>query len=73
LANNLNLFLHSPSGEVYVGNRRGPYRAELMLDAHNNVEVIEVPQAAAGVWTLAVVGSNVPQGPQDFALAAVMV
>ncbi|MFV0277417.1 MAG: hypothetical protein ACK5HY_09570 [Parahaliea sp.] len=34
----------------------------------NNVEVIEVGAPMPGEWTVQVVASNVPQGPQDCAL-----
>ncbi len=71
LVNNLNLFASGAAGERYLGNLRGESRGGLVLDAMNNVEVIEVPAAAAGRWTLEVIASNVPQGPQDFAIAAV--
>jgi len=40
----------------------------LNLDVTNNVEVIQVSNPVPGEWTLQVVASNIPQGPQDFAL-----
>jgi serine protease AprX len=73
LVNNVNLFARGAAGERYVGNLRGASRGGLVLDATNNVEVIEVPAAAAGLWTLEVVASNVPKGPQDFAVVAVFI
>lgn len=66
LVNNLNLILISPTGKRYVGNQSSP--TSLALDARNNVEVIQVARAAAGKWTIEVVGANVPQVRQDFAL-----
>ena len=66
LVNNLNLILISPTGKRYVGNQTSP--TSLALDARNNVEVIQVARAAAGKWTVEVVGANVPQVRQDFAL-----
>lgn len=66
LVNNLNLMLISPTGKRYVGNQSSP--TSLALDARNNVEVIQVVRAAAGKWTIEVVGANVPQVRQDFAL-----
>ncbi|HXJ93672.1 MAG TPA: S8 family serine peptidase [Terriglobia bacterium] len=60
LVNNLNLIVHSPSGKDYAGNSA--------VDSTNNVEVVHVAKPAAGLWQIRVVGSNVPQGPQDFAL-----
>ena len=41
------------------------------MDAANNVEMVDVPSAAAGNWSIEVVGANVPQGPQPFALVIV--
>ena len=62
LVNNLNLIVRSPSGKVYAGNAgSGP-------DNQNNVEVVNVKKPKAGFWQVQVVGSNVPQGPQEFAL-----
>jgi subtilisin-like proprotein convertase family protein/subtilisin family serine protease len=66
LVNNLNLILTAPSGARFIGNHGG---GSLSLDARNNVEVIHVPQPEPGTWRLQVVASNVPRGPQDFALA----
>jgi hypothetical protein len=42
----------------------------MTLDVANNVEVIHVSRPAAGTWTIEVVGSNMPQGPQAFAWVA---
>jgi serine protease AprX len=66
LVNNLNLRVEGPGGASFVGNQRigGPPT----LDAANNVEVVQVNPASAGSWTVRVVGANVPQGPQEFAL-----
>ena len=65
LVNNLNLIVTDPNGVRYVGNQDG---ASLTMDANNNVEVVQVRRPVAGGWTIEVVGSNVPQGPQPFAL-----
>ena len=66
LVNNLNLVVTAPDGTTRVGNQRegGP----LTFDTSNNVEVVQVANAAAGTWTIDVIGSNVPQGPQRYAL-----
>jgi serine protease AprX len=62
LVNNLNLIVRSPAGKVYPGNAgSGP-------DNQNNVEVVHLAKPAAGTWQIQVVGSNVPQGPQEFAI-----
>jgi subtilisin family serine protease len=67
LVNNLNLVVTAPDGTVRVGNQAvgGPPT----LDTANNVEVVQVASPVAGEWTVDVIGSNVPQGPQPFALA----
>lgn len=66
LVNNLNLILIAPDGRRYTGNQGAG--AALTTDVKNNVEVAHVPNPAPGSWTLQVVGSNIPHGPQDFAL-----
>jgi hypothetical protein len=68
LVNNLNLIVTAPDGSTRVGNQQegGPPT----FDTANNAEVVQVASAAAGTWTIDVVGSNVPQGPQRFSLAA---
>ena len=55
-----NLIVHSPSGKDYAGNAT--------VDSTNNVEVVHVAKPVAGLWQIRVVGSNLPQRPQDFAL-----
>jgi hypothetical protein len=67
LVNNLNLILRGPGGLTLPGNQ--PPGGPTALDAKNNVEVIEVAAPAVGVYTIEVIGANVPQGPQPFALA----
>ena len=66
LINNLNLVLTSPSGKKYSGNQY--LDGTLTLDSLNNVEAIQVDKPDAGLWKIDVIASNVPQGPQDFAL-----
>jgi hypothetical protein len=66
LVNNLNLVVTAPDGTVYVGNQREGGSAA--LDVVNNVEVVHVPEPTVGQWTIDVVGSNVPRGPQRYAL-----
>jgi serine protease AprX len=66
LVNNLNLILAAPSGKRYVGNQTAG--AAMTLDGKNNAEVIHIPNPEQGRWQLQVVGSNIPQGPQEFAL-----
>lgn len=69
LVNNLNLIVRGPNGARYVGNQSRPDATT--LDTANNVEMVHVPSAARGDWSVEVVGANVPQGPQPFALAIV--
>ena len=73
LINNLNLIVTDPSGKRYVGNQKTTAGADLALDSTNNVEVVDVPKAGSGKWTINVIAGNVPSGPQDFALVAVLV
>ena len=67
LVNNLNLILTAPDGTVWVGNQAPGGAA---LDTTNNVEVVHIDAPATGAWTVDVVGSNVPRGPQRYALVA---
>jgi subtilisin-like proprotein convertase family protein len=66
LVNNLNLILITPDGQRFVGNQISG--SSLTMDVKNNVEVIHIPNPSPGSWTLQVVGSNIPHGPQEFAL-----
>jgi serine protease AprX len=66
LVNNLNLTVVAPDGTRTVGNQIAG--GGMTLDKKNNVEVVHVAQPTPGAWKIEVVGSNVPQGPQDFAL-----
>ena len=69
LVNNLNLIVTAPNGTRYVGNQANA--GSTTLDAANNVEMVDVPSAASGQWSVEVVGANVAQGRQDFALVIV--
>jgi serine protease AprX len=66
LVNNLNLIVTAPDGRRLAGNQRAG--AAPTLDVTNNAELIHVARPAAGSWQVEVVGSNVPNGPQDFAV-----
>lgn len=71
LVNNLNLTVTGPGGSpVYRGNNfsNGWSTTSSATDSVNNVENVYVQSAAAGIWTVTVSGSNVPQGPQSYAL-----
>jgi serine protease AprX len=65
LVNNLNLILQAPDGKRFVGNQ---LPGAMTADAKNNVELVRVESPVAGEWAIQVVASNVPHGPQDFAL-----
>jgi len=69
LVNNLNLILTAPDGRKHTSASGAA--GTLALDSKNNVEAVEVKAPAGGKWRVDVVGSNVPQGPQDFALVIV--
>jgi serine protease AprX len=69
LVNNLNLMVTGPDGSWYVGNQTKA--GALALDATNNVEMIDIPVARSGAWRIDVIGANVPEGPQDFALVII--
>jgi len=66
LINNLNLTLVAPDGTRAVGNQAAG--GGMIVDTKNNVEVVHIAQPIPGTWKIEVVGSNVPQGPQDYAL-----
>jgi hypothetical protein len=66
LVNNLNVIVTDPTGKHFFGNQS--LSGGLTPDVTNNVEAIHVPTPKKGQWTVEVVGSNVPEGPQDYAL-----
>ncbi|MDJ0955138.1 MAG: S8 family serine peptidase, partial [Acidimicrobiia bacterium] len=70
LVNDLDLTVTAPDGTVYTGNvfSGGWSAVGGSADRLNNVENVYVASAAAGTWTVAVNGFNVPFGPQPFAL-----
>jgi uncharacterized repeat protein (TIGR01451 family) len=71
LVNNLNLRVTAPDGtSTYWGNHfsGGWSQSGGSADTVNNVENVYVQSPTAGSWTVEVVGQNVPQGPQPFAL-----
>src|SRR5207245_3355681 len=65
----------APDGMVYRGNHFAPFAQGQSLpagtfDTTNVEEAVILRNAAAGEWTVRVIGSNVPIGPQPFALVA---
>jgi len=76
LVNDLDLEVIAPDGTVYRGNRFGPMANAGSVpggpfDTTNVEEAVFLAAAIPGVWTVRVFGSNVPVGPQPFALVAV--
>jgi uncharacterized membrane protein/subtilisin family serine protease len=71
LVNDIDLELMSPSGIVYYGNNftNGQSRPGGNPDDLNNLEGFYLNKPELGTWTIKVTGTNVPQGPQDYAIA----
>jgi len=67
LVNNLNLVVRDPASTAHVGNANGTTK----FDGANNVELIGMANAPAGNYRVQVIGSNVPNGPQPFALVII--
>ncbi len=70
LVNDLDLEVTAPNGvDVYHGNIPGINPAN--FDHLNNVEAVEIPVSGltSGVFTVTVIGDNVPTSPQPYALA----
>lgn len=65
LVNNLNLIVRAPDGSFFVGN---DFDGDGAPDSQNNVEGVLITEPQQGDWTIHVVGSNVPEEPQNFAL-----
>src|SRR5437660_2480501 len=75
LVNDLDLKVTAPDGTVYRGNHFAPFaQAESLaggtFDSTNGEEAVIRRTAMVGDWTVQVIGSNVPVGPQPFALVA---
>ena len=60
LVNNLDLTVTGPNSTVYRGNGT--------VDNKNNVEGVEVTNPTPGFYTVKVSGTNIPYGPQPYAL-----
>ncbi len=78
LVNNLDLIVLPPGGGGFLGNRfdidgvhsyRYPIAdPSIFGDIWNNVEVVTIKDPPTGTYSIQVYGSQVPVGPQDFAL-----
>jgi hypothetical protein len=72
LVNDLDLEVESPSGEIYRGNVfvDGASVTGGSADTLNNVEAVRVTSPEAGVWSVRVAPSAIPQPDQGYALVA---
>src|SRR6058998_241290 len=75
LVNDLDLEVTAPDGTVYRGNHFAPFAQGGSLpggtfDTTNVEEAVILKSAIAGDWSVRVIASNVPVGPQPFALVA---
>lgn len=74
LVNNLDLELESPSGQIYYPwildpeNPANP--ATNGVDNRNNAEQILLINPEPGSWTLRIIGTAIPFGPQEYSLIA---
>lgn len=72
LVNNLDLEVVAPDSTVYYPwalNPAAPYQpATTGINNRDNQEQVSVANPAAGVWTIRVIGTAVPQGPQSYGL-----
>ncbi len=64
LVNDLDLLVVAPDGKPYYANGRKDF------DRVNNIEGVDISPARAGVYTIYVMGYNVPHGPQPYAIVA---
>jgi serine protease AprX len=67
LVNNLNLVIRAPRGKIHIGNAG----TTATFDHKNNVELVVIPRAPVGDYRIQVIGSNVPHGPQPFAVVII--
>lgn len=70
LVNNLDLEVYNPSGQLYRGNNfQENYSVpDGAADALNVVEMVRVQNPTSGTWSVRVKASNIPEGPQPYAL-----
>jgi hypothetical protein len=78
LVNDLDLVIQAPGGGGYRGNRFDVDGLHSQFfnnipgaigDRYNNVEIIAIPRTVPGTYTIQVYGHQIPEGPQDFAIA----
>mmetsp|Transcript_15375 Transcript_15375/g.36487 ORF Transcript_15375/g.36487 Transcript_15375/m.36487 type:complete len:1154 (-) Transcript_15375:216-3677(-) len=69
LVNNLDLVVISPNGVFYYGNHLTHAQYGSVRDDLNNLERVTVDAPVeVGSWSVRVIGSDIPDGPQGFAL-----
>ncbi len=70
IVNDLDLIAVSPSGKTYLGNNLNHSESGEggSPDNTNVVEHIRIEKPEAGDWKFRIIGSNVPYGPQGYAL-----
>jgi hypothetical protein len=74
LVNDLDIYFESPTGAIHYpwildpANPSAP--ATRGADHRNPLEQVQVTNPQEGLWTLHVVGTAVPQGPQSYSLVA---
>ncbi|MCR9075811.1 MAG: S8 family serine peptidase, partial [bacterium] len=68
--NNLDLEVDIPTGQTILGNNivNGQSTFDTTTDEINNVEMVMLPAALTGEYTIRVKGTGVNQGPQGYAL-----
>ena len=74
LINDLDLVVNGPNDDVFYGNnlkQRDETNSEYGIkDANNNAEQVRVTSVDGGLYAVRVFGTDVPSGPQEFALVA---
>ncbi|MCK4757710.1 MAG: S8 family serine peptidase, partial [Thermoplasmata archaeon] len=70
LVNDLDLTVEAPGGSTYKGNvfSGGDSQTGGSHDVLNNIECVYFSSPTAGEYTITINASNIPIGPQDFAL-----
>ncbi|MCK4758279.1 MAG: S8 family serine peptidase, partial [Thermoplasmata archaeon] len=70
LVNDLDLSVEAPGGSTYKGNvfSGGDSQTGGSYDVLNNIECAYLSSPAVGEYTITINASNIPIGPQDFAL-----
>lgn len=79
LVNNLDLTVKTPTGVMHYPLILNPSAATVSnpavegVDNVNNIEEVMINNPPAGTYTITIAGTNVPYGPQPFALAYMLV